>query len=127
MKSIKLVIDKELLEEYGEYYKKFHPNSRNHPLAKPASKDKTKGYPFVISINEFTNISTRIQQNNLKQNWKAFVVWWCKKEKINNWKLDYAKISYKWFFPDNRRRDADNFGLANKFIRRWIGRSRSVN
>ena len=53
---------------------------------------------------------------NLKQNWSNFIQWWCKKEKINGWNLECCKISYKWFFPDNRRRDADNFGLANKFI-----------
>ena len=116
MRKKKLVIDAKLLEEYKEYYKKFHPTSRNHPLAKPNSKNKTEGYIFVISINEFTNIPNRIQQNNLKQNWSNFIQWWCKKEKINGWNLEYCKISYKWFFPDNRRRDADNFGLANKFI-----------
>lgn len=116
MRKKKLVIDAKLLEEYKEYYKKFHPTSRNHPLAKPNAKDKTVGYVFVISINEFTNIPNRIQQNNLKQNWSNFIQWWCEKEKINGWNLEYCKISYKWFFPDNRRRDADNFGLANKFI-----------
>ena len=116
-KEIKLIIDDKLLTEYWEYYKKLHPTARTHPLAKPKAKDRTKGYPFVISINEFTNIPNRIQQNTLKQNWKSFIVWWCKKEKINGWQLDYAKVNYKWFFPDNRRRDADNFGLANKFIR----------
>ena len=109
MRKIKLVIDNKLLEEYGKEWQKFHTRSRNHPLAKPNSKDKTKGYPFVISINEFTNISMRAMQNNLKQNWSTFIQWWCKKEKITNWHLEYAKISYKWFFPDNRRRDADNF------------------
>lgn len=116
MKKKTLVIDNELLEEYQIYYKKFHPTSRNHPLAKPKAKDKTKGYPFVISINEFTNIPNRIQQNTLKQNWSDFIQWWCKKEGIAGWNLEYCKISYRWFFPDNRRRDADNFGLANKFI-----------
>lgn len=116
MKEIKLVIDNKLLEEYQIYWKKFHPTSRNHPLAKPKAKDKTKGYPFVISINEFTNIPNRIQQNTLKQNWSDFIQWWCKKEGIVGWNLEYCKISYRWFFPDNRRRDADNFGLANKFI-----------
>ena len=81
------------MEEYRDYYKKFHPASRNHPLAKPASKDKTKGYIYGCSINEFTNIPSRIQQNNLKQNWKAFIVWWCKKEKIQ--RLETREIQNK--------------------------------
>ena len=87
MRKKKLVIDAKLLEEYKEYYKKFHPTSRNHPLAKPNAKDKTVGYPFGCSINEFTNIKNRIVQNNLKQNWKSFIVWLCNKQAlaVGNW------------------------------------------
>ena len=84
------MIDKELLEEYWQYWKKIHKQARNHPLAKPNTKDKTKGYPFGCSINEFTNIPSRVQQNNLKQNWKDFIVWWCKRENIQ--RLEVRKI-----------------------------------
>lgn len=55
-------------------------------------------------------------QNNLKQNWKAFVYWWAKKEGIDGWKLEKFKISYKWVFDSNRRHDADNYVFMNKFI-----------
>lgn len=116
MREIKLVIDNKLLEEYGKEWQKFHTRSRNHPLAKPNSKDKTKGYVYGCSINEFTNIPNRIQQNNLKQNWKSFIVWWCKKNKINGWKLDKFEISYKWVFDSNRRHDSDNYLFFNKFL-----------
>lgn len=116
MKKIKLVIDNELLEEYSIYYKKFHPTSRNHPLAKPKAKDKTIGYLFGCSINEFTNLGNRVLQNNLKQNWKAFIYWWAKKENVAGWKLEKFKISYKWVFDSNRRHDADNYVFMNKFI-----------
>ena len=115
-KEIKLIIDDKLLTEYWEYYKKFHPTARTHPLAKPKAKDRTKGYPFGCSINEFTNLPSRIMQNNLKQNWKSFIVWWCKKEKINGWKLDKFEISYKWVFPTQMRHDSDNYVFFNKFI-----------
>ena len=74
------MIDKELLEEYWQYWKKIHKQARNHPLAKPNTKDKTKGYPFGCSINEFTNIPSRVQQNNLKQrefeHFQILVVFW---------------------------------------------------
>ena len=116
MRSIKLVIDNKLLEEYQQYWKKFHPTSRNHPLAKPNSKDKTKGYIYGCSINECTNLPNRIMQNNLKQNWKGFVVWWAQKEEIDGWKLDKFEISYKWVFDSQRRHDADNYVFFNKFI-----------
>lgn len=116
MRKKKLVIDKLLLEEYSQYYKKFHPRSRNHPLAKPNSKNKTEGYIFGCSINEFTNISMRVAQNGIKQNWKDFVVWLAKKEKINGWELDKFKISYKWVFPTQIRHDSDNYVFLNKFI-----------
>lgn len=116
MREKKLVIDKELLEEYKIYYKKFHPTSRNHPLAKPNAKNKTEGYIFGISINEFTNIKNRIVQNNLKQNWKSFFVWLANKEGMTGWKLDKFEISYKWVFPNNMRHDSDNYIFFNKFV-----------
>lgn len=68
-----------------------HKQARNHPLAKPNAKDKTKGYPFVISINEFTNIPMRMQQNTLKQNWKSFIIWWCKRENIQRLEIGLCK------------------------------------
>ena len=116
MREKKLVIDKELLEEYKAYYKKFHPTSRNHPLAKTKEKNKTEGYIFGISINEFTNIKNRIVQNNLKQNWKSFFVWLANKEGMTGWKLDKFEISYKWVFPNNMRHDSDNYIFFNKFV-----------
>lgn len=116
MKKVKLVIDNELLEEYQIYWKKYHPTARNHPLAKPNTKDKTKGYVFGISINEFTNMKNRIMQNNLKQNWKSFFVWLANKEGFAGWKLDKFKISYKWVFPNNMRHDSDNYIFFNKFL-----------
>ena len=63
-------------------------------------------------------------QNNLKQNWKSFIVWWCKKEKINGWKLDKfenwnlekARITVSWYWENNRRHDIDNASFCLKFI-----------
>lgn len=126
MKEKTLVIDKTLLEEYLTYYKKFHPTSRNHPLAKPNAKDKTVGYVFGCSINEFTNIKNRIVQNNLKQNWKAFIVWLCNKEGIAGWELDKFEISYKWVFPNNIRHDSDNYVFFNKFIADGLSESKVI-
>lgn len=116
MREIKLVIDEKLLTEYLQYWKRFHPLSRNHPLAKPNSKDKTKGYIFGCSINEFTNLPNRVMQNNLKQNWKNFFIWWANKEKIGGWKLNKFEISYKWVFDSQRRHDSDNYVFFNKFV-----------
>lgn len=115
-KQIKIIINDELIAEYGKEYFKAHPKSRNHPLAKQSQKDKSMGAVFPPSINEFTNIPMRAMQNNIKQNWKDFIIWVSKRYSINGWNLEKAYVKYSWIFPDNRRRDLDNVAMHIKFI-----------
>lgn len=116
MKKVEIRIDKELIEEYGNEYFKEHPKARNHPLAKFNSKDKTKGSVFPPTLNEMTNNPNRLAQNGMKQKWKDFIKWVCKKYNISNWNLEKARVSYSWVFPDKRRRDLDNLVMNIKII-----------
>lgn len=111
-----IIINKEIMEEYGEQYFKEHPRAKNHPLAKFNAKDKSVGSVFPPSLNEMTNNPNRLTQNNMKQKWKEFIKWLSNREGIGNWKLEKAEIWYKWVFGDRRRRDLDNLVMHIKII-----------
>ena len=116
MRKVRITIDKGIMKEYGNYFFKSHPRARNHPLAKFNSKNKAEGSVFPPSLNEMTNNPNRLAQNGMKQKWKDFIKWVCKKEGIENWKLQKARVSYSWVFPDKRRRDLDNLIMHVKMI-----------
>ena len=111
-----IIIDKKVMEDYGDCYFKEHPRARNHPLAKFNAKDKSVGSVFPPSLNEMTNNPNRLAQNGMKQKWKEFIKWLCEKNKISDWKLEKAEVWYKWIFPDRRRRDLDNLVMHIKII-----------
>ena len=116
MRKAQIVIDKGIMQKYGEYFFKEHPRARNHPLAKFNSKNKEQGSVFPPSLNEMTNNPNRLAQNGMKQRWKEFIKWICEEENIVDWKLKKAKVSYRWIFPDKRRRDLDNLVMHIKII-----------
>lgn len=115
-KTIQIIINKDLIDEYGKYYFAQHPRANNHPLARIGAKDKTVGSVFPPSLNEMTDNPNRMVQNGVKQKWKDFVWWVCYKNNMLDWKLERASISYKWVFPDNRRRDLDNLIMHVKML-----------
>lgn len=115
-RSVNITINREVISRYGRDYFKSHPRAKNHPLAKLGAKDKTVGTVFPPNLNEMTNNPNRFAQNGIKQNWKDFVMWLCQEYEITNWNLKEAEISYKWVFPDRRRRDLDNLIMHVKFI-----------
>lgn len=115
-KEITISINKDIINEYGREYFKTHNRARNHPLAKFSAKDKSVGSVFPPSLNEMTNNPNRLAQNGMKQKWKDFILWLCNKHEISGWNLEKADVSYKWVFPDKRRRDLDNLIMHVKII-----------
>ena len=94
---IKLILDRNLLDKYNEYYFKIHPKAKNIPIE----------YPWHPSINQWF-ILPRLQMNALKQKWKDFVKFWMKSEKLENRQLDNFSIVMTVFFNTKRRHDVDN-------------------
>lgn len=104
------VLDIPLMEEYHKYYKTFHPRSNKHPL-KVSSKVVNLA-PYPLSMNQTMIIKSRPQANALKQNWKDFVCWWCKKLGYDGLMLENVEIYIEFYFSDNRGRDiVDNYNL----------------
>lgn len=101
--TYKLVLDKQLVNEYQEYYFKQHPRAKKCPIDKPC-------HP---SLNVWC-ILPRIQMNTLKQQWKDFGVFWIKKLGYENLKLDSFDVVVTIFFDSRRRHDVDNF--SEKFL-----------
>lgn len=102
-KQILLVFDNETLEEYNKYYFSIYPKRKKIPIERPT-------HP---SLNTWM-IMKRPQMNALKQTWKEFVMWYAKKNNLENLNIEKCEISITSYFPSKRRVDADNY--AGKFF-----------
>jgi Holliday junction resolvase RusA-like endonuclease len=103
--EIKIVIDKDIIEKYHEYYFEKYPKRKVKPIEKP----------IPPSLNRFITYK-RMQQNSVKQKYKEFSVWLASYYKIANLNLDAGLMTITFYFPDKRRRDFDNLMLTPKLI-----------
>lgn len=95
--KIKLVIDKDVLERYEQYYFELHPKAHKKPIP----------HPYHESINVWM-IMKRPMMNALKQKWKDFICWFVNDKGYSNLHIDRCEISQTVFYPNNRRHDPDN-------------------
>ena len=102
-KEYKLVIDKNIIDEYNAYYLQRHPRSWKKPI----------DHPYHPSMNVWM-VLPRIQMNDLKQKWKDFIVWWINKLGYANLMLEKVEMTQIVYMPTKRRVDADN--TIGKFI-----------
>jgi len=105
MNNILIIINKDIVNKYHEYYFQKYPKRKVKPIDKP----------IPPSLNKFITFG-RMQQNSLKQKYKEFSIWLSSYYSIDNLNLDNVIFNYTFFFPDKRRRDFDNLLLTPKFI-----------
>ena len=96
-----LVIDKDTLDRYNEYYFTKYPRRKKPPLTRPVHE----------SLNVWA-IMTSMARNNLKQKWKEFVVWWIGSMQLSS--IEECDIRFNSVMPTKRRADPDN--MVPKFI-----------
>ena len=101
----RVIITKNILEEYKKYYFAKYPKRRVFPIKKP----------IPPSLNYFIAIK-RMAQNAMKQQYKEFAIWLANTTGIANMKLTKAELSYKFYFGDKRRRDYDNLLITPKLL-----------
>lgn len=97
MKTIDLVIDKELLAKYNEHYFEEHKRAKKAPIEQPR-------HP---SMNVWT-IMPRAQANALKQKWMDFGVWWIGTLGLSDCKYQRIELEFTTYMPTKRRADPDN-------------------
>ena len=102
-KTIRLVIDQSVLDEYTSFYFEEHPKAKKEPIPKP----------YHESINVWM-IKRRPAMNALKQKWKSFIQWLVEKQGYTNLHIEECEIEQMVFYPNNRRHDIDN--SVPKFI-----------
>ncbi len=105
MNAIKIIIDKEVVDKYHEYYFRKYPKRKVLPIKSV----------FPPSLNRFISMK-RMAQNDCKQKYKEFSIWLASNENIANLNLDKVIFNYTFFFSDHRRRDFDNLVLTPKFV-----------
>lgn len=97
MKTIKMIFDKNVIEEYTNYYFSLHPKAKKPPIKQP----------YHESINTWM-IMRRPAMNALKGKWKQFMVWFVEREGYTNLHIDQCEMTFKTYFPNHRRHDPDN-------------------
>lgn len=102
--EIKIIINKEILSKYYEYYFDKHPKRKKIIIDSP----------IPPSLNEWM-IMPRFKMNAQKQAWKEFGTWVVKYYNLENKKLNKCKIIIEYFFGTKHRHDADNFTPKNLF------------
>ena len=103
MKNIKIVIDRDILNEYSAHYFSIHTKARKKPVQ----------HPYHESINAWM-IMKRAMMNALKQKWKDFIIWLVGRLGYADMKIDKCKITQTVYYPNNARHDIDN--SVPKFI-----------
>lgn len=102
-KQITLIIDKDVLSKYNEYYFSIHTKAKKEPIRNP----------YHESINTWM-IMKRAMMNALKQKWKSFIVWFIETQGYSNLLINKCEILQTVYYPNNRRHDPDN--SVPKFI-----------
>ncbi len=100
----KLILDQQLIDEYADCYFKLHPRAKKKPIEKPI-------HP---SLNTWM-ILKRPHMNSLKQTWKEFGIWLCKKMGYDGLMIDKFTAEVSVFMPTRRKFDLDNF-CNEKFL-----------
>lgn len=102
-KNIKLIIDRNVIEKYEQYYFSIHTRAKKKPIP----------HPYHQSINVWM-IMRRPQMNALKQTWKDFISWFVTEQGYANLHIEKCEINQTVYYPNNRRHDTDN--SVPKFI-----------
>lgn len=100
---IKIIFTSDCVERYNQMYFDQHPKARKSPIKSPQ-------HPSINTYMAMHNMA----RNNLKQQWKDFVVWKINEMGLSDKRINKCKITYRTFFYQNRRHDLDN--LSPKFI-----------
>jgi hypothetical protein len=101
---IKLSITKETLDRYFKYYFFHNPKRKKNPIEAPT-------HP---SINRWMTMN-RIQLNELKQQWKQFIIWYIEREvKMKDLRILRCDMEFVSYFKTKIRKDNDN--TVPKFI-----------
>ena len=98
-----LVINKDVIDKYNEYYFGIHTKARKVPIP----------HPYHESINVWM-IMRRPMMNALKQKWKDFIKWYVDSKGYSNLNIKRCEIEQTVYYPNNRRHDIDN--TVPKFI-----------
>lgn len=102
-KSIKLIIDNDVISKYEAYYFGIHTRAEKKPIAQP----------YHESMNKWM-IMKRPMMNALKQRWKDFIRWVVDEQGYSNLRIDKCEVRQVVYYPTNRRHDIDN--STPKFI-----------
>lgn len=102
--ELKIVIDKTVLDIYSKYYFEKYHRRKKFPI----------GGVIPPSLNVWM-VMKRFQMNHQKQAWKEFGSWLVSYYGLENKKIEKCRIYIKYYFPDKRKRDSDNYTPKNLF------------
>ena len=97
----KLVIDQQLIDEYNALYLKTHPRAKKVAISAP----------IPVSLNQFL-LMRRPQQNYIKQTWKDFTGFMCRKFGYDGLKLEKFEVELSVFKKNAHKYDLDNYAAV---------------
>ena len=94
---ITMTINQQTLDEYNKYYFAKYPRRRKEPIDRPT-------HP---SINKWF-ILKRPAMNQMKANWKEFIVWFVENQGLSNLNIKKCSMKFTTYFKTKIRNDVDN-------------------
>lgn len=108
-KRIKVVFNKQMIEEYTESYFKHYPNRRKQPLEFLGKKRLGQ----LPSWNRVINCPNRIVQNQWKQELSDYTSYIINKLGINDANIDKCIVVAKQYQSTKAKSDSDNIYLKS--------------
>lgn len=102
-KTLKIIIDNDVLSRYETYYFMEHPKAKKKPIENP----------YHPSTNRWM-IMQRPAMNTLKQKWKNFIIWLVNDLGYQDMRIDSCEMLVTTYKKYNRNFDLDNTTI--KFI-----------
>ena len=102
IETVTIVINKQTVDDYHEYYFTKYPKRKKKPIKSP----------IPPSLNTWM-IMKRPQMNNEKQIYKEFIIWLVNHNNLQNKKIEKATLTFTYYFPTHHRHDADNYAPKN--------------
>ena len=106
-----IVIDREVIAEYGKYYFSLPENSKKRKFYFmnnwKTKKKKPKLLYCTLSLNDLLPMNSQMY-GNLKNQWKMLGLWLAKKNNVGNLQLTNCVVDVIWYQETRAHRDFDN-------------------
>lgn len=108
---IRIIFNSEMLDGFTKEYKIKHPRAKKLPLDWCGKKR----FGLIPTMNRFLNVSSRQQQNSMKQQFSEYTKFILKNLDVDRNYLDRCAVLVKQYYPTKAKFDLDGVCVKPSF------------